>query len=1849
MQVDDPPYLSVGTAVSAKYKGAFCEAKVSKVDRVVKCKVTFRMGLGTATVTDNDIKGTLRIGQQVQVKHPDRRDMVEATITKIQDCSQYTVVFDDGDITTLRRTALCLKSGRHFNESETLDQLPLTHPEHFGNPVVGGRRGRRNRQLKDESSDEDIEEENEPDLEGYTQDIGRVVSIETVENKRGKEKWFPGLIVIPSAQPTVKINVKDEFLIRSFRDDRYYTVPKKEVNEFNREQAEKVDSAGLQEAIQKAIKFLDNNELPLHWEKSSLFNLSVNSDSYDNASESSEEEQSEEKDRFVAQLYKFMDDSGTPLNKTPAISNKDIDLHRLFRVVHKLGGYNRVTNQSKWKSVTGKMRLVVNQNISNQVKSVYKKCLLSYESFHRTLGVTMFNPTRSKKSKGRSLIRDKDRTPISSPRPEREEDSVDKQIHKKETPPTEKTETKIKRKTESKEKEDSGRKSKLGEMSDAGSDISEVAGTSGVRPKRNESKQTKEKPPKQQQGEKAKVAVSEKVEDVTKKDDKIQNTRSKSTPPVKVKESPKEPAGSSRQTKDPITPVKAPSKPIKKPTTKEEEEKDKKPKQRKKPPNDLDKVHVETGSTSSSSSSSSSSSNSSDNQIISANIGHKVIIYYGPTNESKVTYEAKVVDIDREQSEIMYLVHYTGWNTRYDEWIPGTRIAENLSSGVRLKRTKIPVAVNVKSASSNSGLSATGSKQSGAKRNRLMSVSSKAPSEEKPPRSTTPSSITSNSSRTKSPATPATRASRLAARQESSKNRRISAQTDASAHSDSDSESSSSDSEMPRTRSGSLKTEEPEIKVYKKKVSKPPSMPGSFKGEKRKEKGQDEDTEREDELEKTIKERKIKKVKRTSERSADESDEDSASHPKGRDFDLNQIRSELKGFSKAIKIPQVEMDKDSVSSSDDSSSNTNIVIKEEKEEIKTEESAKAKSPHLPSPKLEKSSSSEDIYEFKEPEPFEFESRSKLGDEKNSKKRLRIFQDLEKSPRKRGGKSPLSCEKMDSKLDHPEPKTYSRIPKPVRISDDEEDDLNEEAMEEEPATLEVKKEDPFDKLIESPSFNIVKTSPEKPIEEDPVLSRRFFTSRRKYETTETSDDSRDVSTSNIEAGSKEPDLRLSGNPQAAATLTLGVEFFESSESNTSDLEFPNSKTTECKGSNSDDEIQAQIHRVIEQNSLSDDDSNDEMLNIEVAPVPSIQAEDSKKPLTILGIPATSVSPKEPVIRPKTPAKVVMELPVVIEKKEPETIRAESPPETKPSSPKKPIDPALQETDSSLLESIVSKPPLILNPKLDDTGKELAVKTRTRIADSILQKFNSIKNSFETKVVKGESSAMLEAEDAMVVEPDLEKPEVVVVTTDDPETGVIVESKPKFSLDMAISLPDIVKPREDVEVGETKGKPLDLKPKEESPKVESPDVKRRRRVISKQYIDDSDTDSSDCDNLVIARSDDEETRTDSSDNKPLIDCKENTDSNLSLQKTITTDESQPEQEKRSFNFDEIKLKKETFEEPKESVAKEDPEPPVKEAEIEIEIESKEEEIKDDQDPNLHSLLLCEEELPRSPAPAPEQPNSSDIPSAANTIHEMPFASAPGSSNSKMLLEQKKVLPAAVVIPGERNNRSDAQAVIENIPPTTPESTRSNLSPRGDNDNISPNSNDSSKSNDAENEYRTERRNSAIKVSTYSEEDTQIGADLQFNQKAGGDSCAPPASCRKRRRSLRTPEEAATAPQVPAKRGRKPLANRQRRDSDSDDASENSAPGNNAHTPGMTTGSSYDRTAKSPRPSKYNFFVEFDPSLDSAQRIAIIQQKLTELRKTYADVKAELAIVERRRKKIRRKEREALKSAKQEMACA
>lgn len=1805
MQVDDPPYLPVGTAVSAKYKGAFCEAKVSKVVRVVKCKVTYKMGLGNATVNDDQIKGPLRVGQVVQVKHPEKKEFVEATIMKIQDCSQYTVVFDDGDITTLRRTALCLKSGRHFNESETLDQLPLTHPEHFSNPVVVGRRGRRNRQLKEDSSDGEAEEEAEPDLEGYQPDIGRVVSVESTEKKRSKENWFPGLIVVPTAQPSGRINIKDEFLIRSFKDGRYYTVPKKETSEFTKDMFQKVESPSMAEAVERAVKYLDTGEMPVYWEKSLLFSNTptVESDSEDNFTDTSDDEPIEEKDRFVAELYKYMDEAGTPLNKTPSIGNKDVDLHRLFRVVQKLGGYNRVTNKNKWKIVSGRLHLPSNQNTYNQVKAIYKKCLASYETFHRALGVTMLNHTRSntKKTKGRSLIRDKDRaTPININSPKSQKDDDDEV--KKDEPsvstvtPTSEITTKPKRKDtkkdvvdKKKEKDASdankGEASDTNSSSDAATDAETTTAISNIapitpatvgRPKRFEKRTEKAK-----EAKKGKSLVEKIEETVSKENEKdeektqLQQTRSKSQTNLKQQQKDQATATSAAATCDKKEQKKEnESKALASGTTntkskmpiKKEEEK--KQRGRKRTNNVLDeKPETPEGpSTCNVVTPSSSTTATSQNtmasvitgpQATAVNIGDKLKVYYGPTHESKVTYEAKVIEIDKESSEPIYLVHYTGWNTRYDEWITVGRIAENLSATTKAKRIKN---------NSQSGVSVKKSDKTPLKRGRGMSITGRSTSvSDKESRAATPS-IT----RTKSPATPATRsASRLNTRLDSAttrRGRRISTALTESAHSDSDSEVSESEGELSRTRSGNTtsinkedETPNPPLKTYKrktkikaavKKEEQPtPPITADFKDD-------DEDV---------VRPKRARKLKKAS-----ESDEDSNENPpKGRDFDLNQIRSELKGFTKLktnIDVGSKEVTSSASSIASDDNSNNSISNNEVPPpppmppvfEVKKEEEVK-----MEVEKVKEEPTEDDIYEFKEPEPFEFE-KSKLGDEKGGKKRMipRVYQE---ETNKKMRSSPVKNEETM------EEKNKQRFRKsPFKKAENEQ--LIEQVVVPQPvpSTQEiVKKEDAFDKLVGSPSFNNIKTT-----------AVPFTTNNDK----------------------PEPSV-------FKADFSGDFSLTDDNKKSIMDVE------VKSKDSDDDDLIQQQIQKVIQNSSSTDDDESvDNLLSLSFKT--KIDAKTIQEKFPNLSVPTT-----------ETETDVKDEL--IIKTNEDVDMEKNAK-----------ISPALQETDKSLLDSIVAQSPPIFSTKVE-ASPSLPIKTGTRIADSILQKFNSIKNMKaevkDTKVIK---EAKVEAPVVM--------PLKVERASEEKDTKVEVKKEAPVAAPTVIKKELVTKKELTLQMVAETSKKLESrvnKPPstsststtgssfEGATSISGNIIKKRKKVKSRAYIE-SDSDSSDSEQLVIARSDEDSSQT--LDTVPEISSATATaniaSSAAKMDKEI---KQQPEKEKRNFQF-----------EAKEAL-----------------LPAKEEEP----DSQLHSLLLCEETFPRSPAPAPSVDHLSVVQETKKISIEMPFASAPGTSNSlKSAVDTNKtivknavnaVLPAPLapqqipipvttaaavvqqpqliqrVVDVSSATTSNANVVMENTPPTTPESSISNLSPRGD---LSPNTgdNESCKSNDIE-DYQAQRRNSNQKIPSFSEEDTQISID---SNKVKNKDEAP---TKRRRKSFRAgqDENCVIVAPAPVKRGRKPQ-NRSRHNSDSDDTSE--------HSNLSTIGGGIDRN-RSPRPSKYNFFVEFDPSLDSNQRIAVLQQKLAELRKTYADVKTELAAVERRRKKIKRREREAQKAARQEMACA
>ncbi|XP_028994739.1 AT-rich interactive domain-containing protein 4A isoform X2 [Betta splendens] len=407
---DEPAYLTVGTDVSAKYRGAFCEAKIKTVKRMVKVKVTVKGESTSQVVQDDQVKGPLRVGCTVEVKTNEGLSS-EAVISKLTDASLYTVVFDDGDEKTLRRTSLCLKGERHFAESETLDQLPLTNPEHFGTPVIGkksNRGGRRSSQaVADEENESSSSEDEEDDRRRLNDELlGKVCSIESEEEPNN---WYLALVVSPSCNDELMVK-KDQCLVRSFGDAKFYTVVRRHVHAVNAISVTKLEFS-RRKGFESAQMFLKNREVPDVWKMDMSQILdSSSSDEDDKEKESEEEEEEdedekkkkkhikeepeeeadpEERDNFLQQLYKFMEDRGTPINKPPVLGYKDLNLFKLFRLVYQLGGCHKIESGTVWKQVYMDLGIpVLNSAASYNVKTAYKKYLYGFEEYCRSAAVT---------------------------------------------------------------------------------------------------------------------------------------------------------------------------------------------------------------------------------------------------------------------------------------------------------------------------------------------------------------------------------------------------------------------------------------------------------------------------------------------------------------------------------------------------------------------------------------------------------------------------------------------------------------------------------------------------------------------------------------------------------------------------------------------------------------------------------------------------------------------------------------------------------------------------------------------------------------------------------------------------------------------------------------------------------------------------------------------------------------------------------------------------------------------------------------------------------------------------------------------------------------------------------------------------------------------------------------------------------------------------------------------------------------------------------------------------------------------------------------------------------------------
>ncbi|XP_053238536.1 AT-rich interactive domain-containing protein 4B isoform X1 [Podarcis raffonei] len=625
--LDEPPYLTVGTDVSAKYRGAFCEAKIKTTKRLVKVKVTFRHDSSTVEVQDDHIKGPLKVGTVVEVRNPDGTYQ-EAVINKLTDASWYTVVFDDGDEKTLRRSSLCLKGERHFAESETLDQLPLTNPEHFGTPVIGKKtnRGRRSNHIPEEESSSSSSDEDEDDRKQTDELLGKVVCVDYVSADKKKNLWFPALVVCPDCSDEIAVK-KDNILVRSFKDGKFSSVPRKDVREIS-DSSPKPDAA-LKQAFDQALEFRKNKTVPSNWktelkeESSSSEAEEEEEDEKEKEDNSSEEEEEiepfpEERENFLQQLYKFMEDRGTPINKRPVLGYRNLNLFKLFRLVHKLGGFDNIESGAVWKQVYQDLGIpVLNSAAGYNVKCAYKKYLYGFEEYCTSANVEfkMALPEKIVSQPCKDLEKDM-----------KKHEETEQNIKEIKVETEERDDEVMRKQQDTQAENESERKE---------NDTSSLGSKKGFQ----ESHTDQEKELRILKTDEANV---EHKEDEKSKDLENQNTsleteeREKNNGTIKDEEEDEEEA-----------------------EEEEEEEED-----------------------------DNNDNNEEEEEFECYPPGMKVQVRYGRGKNQKM-YEASIKDSDIEGGEVLYLVHYCGWNVRYDEWIKADKIVRPADKNVpKIKHRK---------------------------------------------------------------------------------------------------------------------------------------------------------------------------------------------------------------------------------------------------------------------------------------------------------------------------------------------------------------------------------------------------------------------------------------------------------------------------------------------------------------------------------------------------------------------------------------------------------------------------------------------------------------------------------------------------------------------------------------------------------------------------------------------------------------------------------------------------------------------------------------------------------------------------------------------------------------------------------------------------------------------------------------------------------------------------------------------------------------------------------------------------------------------------------------------------------
>ncbi|CAH6809444.1 Arid4b [Phodopus roborovskii] len=488
----------------------------------------------------------------------------------------------------------------------------------------------------EEESSSSSSDDDEDDRKQTDELLGKVVCVDYVSLDKKKTLWFPALVVCPDCSDEIAVK-KDNILVRSFKDGKFTSVPRKDVHEITSDSAPKPDAV-LKPAFDQALEFHKSRTIPANWktelkEDSSSSEAEEEEEEEDDEKEkednSSEEEEEiepfpEERENFLQQLYKFMEDRGTPINKRPVLGYRNLNLFKLFRLVHKLGGFDNIESGAVWKQVYQDLGIpVLNSAAGYNVKCAYKKYLYGFEEYCRSANIDF-------------------------------QMALPEKVLNKPCKDCENKEVKVKEESETEIKEVNVEDNKNMTVKEETPAEDESERKENIRPSLGSKKNLLESISAQSDQEKeANIKKLEEKENLEVKDSDTARVEEPLGPEVDARE---EHAQSGDE------------------TNKEEEEDDEEiEEEEEEEEEDEDEDDGD---------------NNEEEEFECYPPGMKVQVRYGRGKNQKM-YEASIKDSDVEGGEVLYLVHYCGWNVRYDEWIKADKIVRPADKNVpKIKHRK---------------------------------------------------------------------------------------------------------------------------------------------------------------------------------------------------------------------------------------------------------------------------------------------------------------------------------------------------------------------------------------------------------------------------------------------------------------------------------------------------------------------------------------------------------------------------------------------------------------------------------------------------------------------------------------------------------------------------------------------------------------------------------------------------------------------------------------------------------------------------------------------------------------------------------------------------------------------------------------------------------------------------------------------------------------------------------------------------------------------------------------------------------------------------------------------------------